>query len=370
MSSETVKTITKRERYLAAMRREPMDGELVWAPNFDYWLAINTSQGTIPEKYVNMNRNDIVREIGGTIWNRVYPLECRFDESIRHVYGKNSNGVGYHEIITPLGSIVEEYSPTESEHSSHAHIRHFVFDKESLRIMTYIAEGTDYCVSFDGTYKALKETGNDGIVLNPVFCVPLIQFAKTDAGYMDAFYMMEDYPTEVNNLISVYHKKFVGVIKLLADSPADVIALGDNMDEVMISPKLFEKYAVGFYQDCKNALKDSGKILEAHWCGRTRHLLPMVPETGLDVVEAVVTEPMADIKLDEALAALDGKIALQGGIPAVMVCPNAVSQRDFENYIETVVLKQRGRPGFILGMSDNVPPNADFSRVELISKLI
>ena len=110
--------------------------------------------------------------------------------------------------------------------------------------------------------------------------------------------------------------------------------------------------------------------MEAHWCGRTQHLLPLVPQTGIDVVEAVVTEPMAQITLDDALNALDGKVTLQGGIPSVLVVPDITSQRDFEHYIHSVVLKQKGRPGFILGMSDNVPPNADFSRVEMISKLI
>ena len=236
--------------------------------------------------------------------------------------------------------------------------------------MTYVAEATGYSVNFDSAYKAMEETGDDGIVLHQVFCVPLIQFAKTDAGYMNAFYLMEDYPEEVERLLAVYHRKYVEAFKLLSATPADVIEFGDNMDEVMISPKLFERYAVDFYQDCKDALKGSGKILEAHWCGRTGHLLPLLPKTGIEVAEAVVTEPMADITLEAALDALDGKVALQGGIPSVMVCPDVISQRDFENYIESAILKQKGRLGFILGMSDNVPPDADFSRVEMISKMI
>jgi len=362
--------ITKRQRFLAAMRREPDDGELVWAPNFDYWLAVNRAQGTLPEKFRDMSRNDIVRAVGATLWNRAYGLELHYDKSVGHIYGERKNGVRYHEIKTPIGSIYEEFAKTESEHSSEAHIKHFVTDRDSLRVMTYVAEGMEYSANFDASRKAAEETGDDGAVVNAALCVPLIQFAKTDAGYMDAFYLLEDYPGETERLIAAYHKKYVEAVGLLAASPADVVSFGDNMDEVMVSPKLFERYAVGFYQECKNALKGSGKIMEAHWCGRTQHLLPMVPQTGLDVVEAVVTEPMADITLEKALDILDGKVTLQGGIPAVMVCPDAVSRQDFENYIEHVVNKQKGRLGFILGMADNVPPNADFSRVEMIAELI
>ena len=352
------------------MRRQGSNGELVWAPNIDYWLSVNYSQGTLPEKYRNMSRNDIIRAVDGAIWNRVNALVLNCDPAVKHIYGRRNNGVRYHEINTPLGSIYEEYSVAESEYSAYACTKHFVTDVESLRVMTYIAEGTDYSANFGDTYKAVEETGEDGIILHQIFSVPFIQFAKNDAGYIDAFYMLEDYPNEVGRLISAYHKKYIEAIRLLSDTPADVIALGDNMDEVTVSPKLFERYAAGFYRECKDALKDSGKILETHWCGRTRNLLPLLPRTGIDVVEAVVTEPMANITLEEALDSLDGKVTLQGGIPAVMLCPNVVSKRDFEDYIENIVLKQKGRAGFILGMSDNVPPDADFSRVEIISEIL
>ena len=365
-----IEEMTKRQRFLAAMRRAPTDGELVWAPNFDYWLSVNRARGTLPDAYQNKSRNDIVRAIGGSIWCRAYAINWQNDPAIRHIYDIRPNGVHYHEIITPIGNICEEFAPTEFEHSTYAHTKHFITDRESLRVMTYVVEATQMTVNFDETYIAIEETGEDGIILHQEFCVPLIQFAKTDAGYMNAFYLMEDYPDDVDNLISIYHQKYIKALKLICDTPADVFELSDNMDEVMISPKLFERYATPFYQECKEVLKDTGIILEAHWCGHTQHLLPMLPKTGIDVVEAVVTEPMADITLEAALDILDGKVTLQGGIPSVLVCPDIVSQRDFDNYIESVVLSQKGRTGFILGMSDNVPPDADFSRIEKIAGLI
>jgi hypothetical protein len=362
--------ITKRRRYLGAMRGDTTDGELVWAPNFDYWLSINRAQGTLPEAYREMSRNDIVRAVNGTLWNRSWGLSWECDPSVKHTHGTREDGVRFHEITTPLGSVREESSPTESAHSTHARTRHFITDLDSLRVMTYAVEASRPVVDFEPAAKALEETGQDGVVLLGAGCVPFIQFAKTDAGYMNAFYLMADHPVETERLVAAYHKNFVGAVKLLAPSPADVIAFGDNMDELMMSPDLFERYAVGFYQECKAALAGSGKIMEAHWCGRTRRLLPLLPKTGMDVVEAVVTEPMADVTLAHALDLLDGKVVLQGGVPAVMVCPDVVSQRDFETYFETVVLPQKGRPGFILGMSDNVPPNADFSRVEQVARLV
>jgi uroporphyrinogen-III decarboxylase len=79
---------------------------------------------------------------------------------------------------------------------------------------------------------------------------------------------------------------------------------------------------------------------------------------------------MVDVDLDEALHMLRGEVVLQGGIPSVLVCEEGGTKEDFERYIEEVIVPLKGRRGFILGMSDNVPPNADFARIEAVAELM
>lgn len=361
--------MTKRARYLAALRGEAQ-GALVWAPNFDYWLSVNTARGTVPEPYAGMSRNDIVRSIGASIWNRAGALRCELDPSIGEEWESDGAGVVTHRFTTPVGMIYEQYRATEDEYSTKALTKHFVTDLDALRVMTYVVNGTRYVENFEPTQRAVAETGEDGVVLNSVFCVPFIQFAKTDAGYIDGLYLWHDETEKVEELLDAYTRRNIAAMKLVRNSPADIIACDDNMDEVMISPSIFRRYAIDYYQQCKDVLKGSGKLFEAHWCGRTQHLLPMVHETGLDIVEAIVTRPMADTSLDDALNALQGKVTLQGGIPSVYMCPGIISQKDFEAYMTGTVRAQRGRAGFVVGMSDNVPPDADFSRVEQVAQLI
>ena len=82
--------MTKRERYLRALRNEPVD-EIVWAPNFDYWLQVNSAENNLPAKYKGMPRNDIVRAVGGYIWNRAPGLKVIMDKSVREVW-RHENG--------------------------------------------------------------------------------------------------------------------------------------------------------------------------------------------------------------------------------------------------------------------------------------
>jgi hypothetical protein len=200
--------------------------------------------------------------------------------------------------------------------------------------------------------------------------VPFIQFAKTDAGYVNGFYLWTDQRAAVDRLIEVYVRRFLEGYRILAAGPADVIATGDNMDGVMISPDLFKTYAVPFYRAAVDLIHAGGKLFEGHWCGRTQTLLPLVPGCGLDVVEAIVTAPMADVTLAGAIGMLRGRVVLQGGIPSVLACAEGGSRADFARYLRETVLPLRGRRGFILGMADNVPPNADFSRIESVAETL
>ncbi len=363
--------MTKRERYLKALRGEPVD-QLVWAPNFDYWLSVNKAEGTLPAKFSGMSRNDIVRAIGGTIWNRVGGVTQVRDPSVKELRVTDPQGNVISTLATPLGTIRAVYSATMDEgcHRAAHQSEHYIKDLESLRIMQYVVAATHYEPDTGPAFQALQETGADGIVLNQCFCVPFIQFAKTDVGYVNGFYMWMDYREEVDGLIRAYFDLFLQGYSVLADGPVDVISTGDNMDGTMISPDIFKEYAVPFYQAAHTICASRNKIFEGHWCGRTQTLLPLVPGCGLDVVEAVVTRPMADVSLGDALDLLRGEVVLQGGMPAVLVCNEGGSYADFERYVREVIRPLRGRRGFILGMSDNVPPNADFTRVEVLADLI
>ena len=360
--------MTKRETYLRAMRNEAVD-DLVWAPNFDYWLSVNTAEGTLPARYSGMHRNDIVRSVGGTIWNRAWGLSPEIDESVKVSDWKQGDYL-IQEYITPKGTIRQVLGKTEGRHRTKGVVEHFVKDLDTLRVMKYVVEATNWQVDYATVAKALEETGSDGIVLHQCFCVPFLQFAKLDAGYADGIYIWNDYREEVDALIDVYFKQFLKVFALLADGPADVLAIGDNMDGIMISPVIFKEYAIPFYQEVKKIALSKGKILQAHWCGRTESLLGLVPGSGIDMLEAIVTKPMSSVTISEALDLVRGEVVIQGGIPSVLVCNEGCSDEQFDRYIEDEILPLAGRKGFILGMGDNVPPNAVFSRVEKVASLI
>jgi len=357
-----------RQRYLDTLRRKPADG-WVWAPNFDYWLAYNTRAGAVPAKYRGMSRNDIVRTVGGAIWNRCSCLKTTYDSSVavRRYQTSDGNAVEYE---TPVGTVREAWQKAENEFATPFLCEHRLKSADDCAAVQYLAEATRYEANLEAVQKAVAETGDDGVVLFMGCSVPFIQFAKTDAGYLNAYYLLEDEPERVERLLAAYTRAYLQAYTEAARMPIDIIATNDNMDGRTVSPSLFKKYAIPFYQVARDIVHGGGKLFLGHWCGQTEMLLEHVPGCGLDVVEAIVSKPMAPITLAEALNRLRGEVTLQGGIPSVLVCPQGGTRADFERYISETILPLKGRTGFVVGMSDNVPPDADFSRVESVAAML
>jgi hypothetical protein len=360
--------MTKRERFMKSYRMEQVE-ELVWAPNMDYWYSVNRANCTLPNQYRDMSCDDIIRTVNASIWRRTEGVRAVVDSKIV-VRKYNHDNHLITEIETPLGSVRSVHSPTEGKYTAKALTEHFIKDIKTLKIVKYIAEATRYEIERDTPLAVSQQVGEDGIILTFKGCVPFIQFAKTDAGYLNGYYLWNDHRKEVDELINVYMRNYLQAYSLLGDTCLDVISTEDNMDGTMISPDIFNTYALPFYQEAARILHAKGKLFAGHWCGRTQNLLSMVPDSGLDIVEAIVPKPMADIDLADALDMLNGKVVLQGGIPAVLLCEEGCSREEFVRYIEEIILPLHGRKGFVLGMSDNVPPNADFSRIEMVAKLI
>jgi hypothetical protein len=342
----------------------------IWAPNFDHWLGVNRAKGTLPKEYVGLSRNDIVRATGATIWARTGILhvehpnvevikEERPGETIRTTYKM------------PVGQ-VETLSVYASDFTRALFLKeHMIKRVEDIEVVKYMAADARYTLDFAPYFQCEKEVGDDGISLVGLpICVPFIQFGKTDAGWVQGLYLWNDHRSEVESLLEVYTARLVEAAKLLAQGPAEIVQSGDNMDELTMPPTIFKQYAIPYFQRIAEILHNAGKVFQVHWCGHTKRLLPLALQAGIDVIEAFVTEPMTDMTVQEALESVQGKIVLQGGVPAIFMCPQGGTRDDLRRYTEDLLRRVPIGEKFVLGMGDNVPPDADFGRVKLISDIV
>jgi len=363
-----MQSINRKDQYMRALRREPVDA-LTWAPNFDYWYVVNTANGTIPPEYRGLSCNDIIRAVGGTIWRRVTVVASRYDESVTISTEEQGNRI-VTRYRTPVGELSTVHQVSEDSSRTTFLKEHLVKSVDDLKPLRYLIDATQYELSFEHYEREAADVGDDGILLTPAPCVPFIQFAKTDVGYENAYYLLADSPEETQAVIDAYHRKFLEFYRLVAQGPCELVTTGDNMDQLTCPPHYFQKYAVPYYQEVREILHAGGKIAQGHWCGQLDQLVPLMADCGLDVIEAVTPKPMSKVDMRQTMDLLEGNITIQGGVPSVYMCDVGCTRDELARYIEDL-LEQIGHcRGFILGMGDNVPDAADFARVKMVSEVV
>lgn len=353
---------------MRALRCEPSD-QLAWAPNFEYWYWVNRDNGTLPPEYAGLSQNALWRAMDVTIWRRVTIVHTAYDPSVTidTEYVDDWMTTTYR---TPAGELRTRHQQAKDSSKTWFLHEHMVKTIDDLPALRYLIDATQYTLDTADYAREAAEIGDDGIVLTCLPCVPFIQFAKTDVGYENAYYMLEDNPEVVDPILRAYEAKYLEAYRLAAQGPCDVVSNGDNMDHLTCPPHFFTRYAVPFYQQVQEILHAGGKIAQGHWCGKLDRLIPLMPDCGLDVIEAVTPKPMSNLDMGEMMDQLEGKIAIMGGMPSVYMCDVGCTRDELTRFTEELLEQVGHCRGFVLGMGDNVPSGADFPRVKQISEIV
>jgi hypothetical protein len=79
---------------------------------------------------------------------------------------------------------------------------------------------------------------------------------------------------------------------------------------------------------------------------------------------------MTSCRLEEIREAFDGKIAIWGGIPSVLLCRDSATEDQFRHYLGQVVESYTGQSRLILGVSDMVTADAEWSRLRCLAGML
>ncbi len=357
-----------RRLYMQALRREPVPA-VTWAPNFDHWYAVNSANGTIPEPYRHLAPNALVRAVGGTIWRRVGIVQAVVDDSVRVTHSADADR-RVTRFATPVGELQTVHVRANDSANTWFLQEHRVKTVDDLRPLRYLYDATGYELTPDAYARQAADVGEDGIVLTCLPAVPFIELAKMEIGYQNAYYLLYDYPAEMAQTLAAMERSFLIAYRLAAEGPCEVVSNGDNMDQLTCPPELFGRYAVPFYQQVAEILHAGGKLAQGHWCGRLDQLVPLIADCGLDIIEAATPRPMTELDMSVLMDAVEGRVAVQGGVPSVYMCAEGCSREVLVAYVERLLEQIGRRRGFVLGLGDNVPTNADFDRVQLISDTV
>jgi uroporphyrinogen-III decarboxylase len=163
---------------------------------------------------------------------------------------------------------------------------------------------------------------------------------------------------------------FNQIFRVLADSPAEVIFSGANYDEMITYPPFFRDHIMPHTQKLADMIHPKGKLLLCHCDGENKGLLDLIPESGMDIAEAVCPQPMTKVTISEVKKAFKGRVTIFGGVPSVALLEESMSDEEFEEFMKSLFREIAPGDRFILGVSDTTPPDAKFERLLRITEMV
>jgi hypothetical protein len=386
--------MTHRERILAAIRGDVPD-RLPWLPRLEFWYRAKLRDGTLPPEFRGLTLMEITDRLGIAYYAILgvpaglpaereivdsalgirrlasLPYEIEFDGIERRVTHLSRETVV--EYPTPAGTLRTAYAFTDEMLAAGASkpwtTRHAIGEPDDIDAAAWVFSHLRVTPRLEG-YLALRErVGDRGIVVASAsgFACPMQLIMKDLMPFERFFYALQDYPDKIHRLADALEPYFDAMKAAAAASPAEVVLLGGNYDDSVTHPRFFRQYILPALRGYAETLHRKGKYLLTHTDGENRRLLPLYLEAGIDVADSICPWPMTRCSFDEIHRAFAGRITIVGGIPAVLLCPAIATFEDFRRYVDDIIGRYARHSHLVLGVSDMVTADCEWSRVQYIS---
>lgn len=294
--------MTCKERWLAALRLEPVD-------RLPFWPKLDTA-------YLRA---------------QAAPFACLELESLHAWVGSDRHAwvnagiverrerTGYREIVD--GAVLTKYYDTpggvltgeehfDARSQAWYPVEYPVKRREDLALLTGWFADARYALDETAVEEArggCVRAGQEAVVGTVVGTSPFMAFIEFLAGAEGAHFFLHDEPDDVVELLEVMHRVMVQKVRMAArHGCADLFYLMENTSTTLLSPTQYRTYCLPHLSEYARLLADAGCITALHMCGHLKALLPDLSILPVHAFEAFTSPPVGNTTL------LDGRSA----------CPN------------------------------------------------
>ena len=269
--------------------------------------------------------------------------------------------VFYH---TPLGSVSTKTMYSDEMRRSGASItwieEHVLKRPEDYKAVGYLFEHLTLRPSYERFREWQKYVGEDGVpgTIVGLACSPMHHIQKEFLDATDFYFHYSDNQKEMRSLADSVEHFFDQALTVIADSPAEMVLWGANVDDMITYPAYFEKEITPWIRKASGVLGEKGKVTVVHCDGENHGLMDLIRDSGMHVAEAICPYPMTKVKIEEYYQRWGDKLTIFGGIPSNILLAESATDEDFEAYLDHLFKVIATGRRFILGVADTTPPDA------------
>jgi methylmalonyl-CoA mutase cobalamin-binding domain/chain len=390
---------THKSRMLAAFRGDEVD-RLPYVPRLDLWYLANSVSGTLPKQHAGRAQNEIARAEGWTVYFRfadnildpevqkmylhrgiglfstrdtLYDFVLPRDVEVKLQRKDGNIRVEYH---TPVGTVSSTMFYDESSQklgiTSPMIIDHVIKAPEDYGPIGYVYEHMGIVPNFDRFNRWVsEEMRDDGVAVAQGFmgASPVHQIQRDLIDPTQFYFHYTDHNAKMRELAGKMEHLFDKMLQILCTSPAEVIWWGANYDDMLTYPPYFKQEITPWIRKASRQLEAVGKLVMCHTDGENEGLMDLIRDSGMHIAESICPAPMTKISLAEYYRRWSGHLTLCGGIPSTILLPQT-NETDFEAYMDELFKAVAPGKRMLVGIADQVPPDAVFSRLQRIGERV
>jgi hypothetical protein len=347
------------------------DGILPWYADLSYLYSSLDQKGTMEERFKGEGGYlQFHQELGAgicfyapSVWKETY------NDKIQQVI-EEKDGVRIETIHTSRGSVrqVWRYLPTSY---TWAITEYFIKDIADLRIMLEASENRIFETNIDEYLKVHDRWADTGYAVGiaPVAGAPIQRMLTRWAGVMGTMNIYMDAQKELEEIMKALEDCDDPIWDICCKSQCFLFEFPENLSAEVTGRHFFETYNMPYYKKRTSALHKAGKKTSIHNDGSLRGTFDLLGLAGFDVIEAITPSPIGDIPLEELRDVAGPNVVLWGGLPGAIFSP-CYSEEDFEFHLQKTVRIFREDGRCVLGVADQVPPDALISRVKRVREVV
>ena len=352
-------TMTSRERWLAAIKMQPVDRMPFW-PKI---LSNYAEEQAAPFKTMTL---DEIHEWIGTDVHK-YMKGCV--KTIRKDSSRERHSVSESEAYTifRVGKKELRLEHQFDPYSSSWHpVEHPIKDLDSLRVMTEFFLDAESVLDEEALAESreiVKAAGPEQLTASCAGTSPLMDFVQTLAGVENTHYLIADHPDAVDELFDAMHRLVVQSTRIMAEhSPVDVIFFNENTSTTLISPEQFERYSYRHIREYAEILNQAGRLSYLHMCGHLKALLPLLSTIPVHGFEAFTSPTLGNTTLMDGRSTCADK-CLIGGTNAFLWTRSA---EDIIQQLERDIEDLPHHRGIVVTSAGRMPNHIDPPKIKAV----
>ncbi|MCL5271135.1 MAG: hypothetical protein M1457_11455 [bacterium] len=356
-----------RQRILALLEGGVPD-RVPWLGDLTYWAGAMARRGEVAPDFQQSDAYfQFHRELRvGFYLQGYFPFQTHYDPTIEvRTWAEGDDH--YRSLRTPLGTLREKWTWLPESFAG-APTEHLVKSADDLPILRHIYERTSYTADYALAECRRAKVADLGIVLVYTPRTPFMQLVAMEAGIETLALLAATAPDDLVATLGIMEAKHDEAVTLAVASPAECVMIPENLSSEMVGRRLFETHMRRCQEKWVGRIRAAGKHSFIHIDGTLRGLLREEGAVGFNVLEALTPAPVGDLPVGEWRALAGPGPILWGGLPGVYFTP-LVSDEEFDRHtIEVLEVMRRDRR-CVLGVADQVPPDALRERVRRVADL-